>query len=207
GDVAALARKQDGHGAADAGVGAGDDGSHAVQLAGPLPEGRVVHRRGIQRRLLPRLGLVLFREGRFGVFARAGLDRAVVAGAAALALFRVDAGLNLPFLVGDLVGAVFEAVVHGRLLFRGSGKVGGAAGCSRALCPAGGGIDDAGDRSGGAGRGRGADAGLGPARPAGPRPGVGDRPENLPAPADAGAGGAVRAVRGAADRPDGLAGR
>ena len=31
----------------------------------------------------------------------------------------VDAGLNLPLLIGDLFGAVFEAVLHDRLLLSG----------------------------------------------------------------------------------------
>ena len=111
--VAALAREQDGDRTADAGIGAGDQGGEPVQLARPLPEGRVVKGRGIQRGLVARLGLVLSGEGRFGVGAGAGLHRAggfVIAGRLVLC---VDVALDGAFLIGDVFGARVGPVVHG----------------------------------------------------------------------------------------------
>jgi len=75
-DIAALAREQDGDGAADAGIGPGDQGGEPVKLARALPEGGVVQGRGIQRGLVAGLGLMLFGEGRLGLGTGAGLDRA-----------------------------------------------------------------------------------------------------------------------------------
>jgi hypothetical protein len=59
---------------------------------------------------------MLFREGRLGVFARAGLDRAVVVVAAVFPGPGVYTGLNVALLIGDLPGAGFNSVIHGRLL-------------------------------------------------------------------------------------------
>ena len=111
-DVAALAGEQDGDRTADAGIGAGDQGRETLKLARALPEGGVVHRGRVQRGLVAGLGLVLFGEGRRGIGAGAGLDGAGGFIAAGLLVLGVDVALDGAFLVGDVVGAGVEAVVH-----------------------------------------------------------------------------------------------
>ena len=78
GDVTALPCEQDDDSATNAGIAASDDGRHAIELARPFPERRIVHRRGIQSGLVSGLGLVLLRKGRLGIAPRPGLHGPVV---------------------------------------------------------------------------------------------------------------------------------
>src|SRR5690606_31249185 len=75
GDVGALAREQHRHRAADAGVAAGDQRHHAVELAAALVVGREEARLRIERVFLPGLALALLRQRVLRLPARPGLHR------------------------------------------------------------------------------------------------------------------------------------
>src|SRR5690606_4562648 len=71
----AFAREQHRDRAADAGVAAGDQRHHAVELAAALVIGREEARLGIERVFLPGLALALLRQRILRLPARPGLHR------------------------------------------------------------------------------------------------------------------------------------
>ena len=124
GDVGAFAREQHGHGAADAGIAAGDQRHLALQLARALVEGRVVHRRRVELGLDAGLLQVLLGKRRLGIVARAGLRRRVlVLGLERALLLGLDLGLDGALAAGD--AAPCSSKLPGVLLMAGlllSGK-------------------------------------------------------------------------------------
>ena len=76
GDISSLSRVKHRHGAPDAGIAAGDERNHVLQLAGPLVVRRTVHRLDFELSLDSRLSQVLLGEVR-RVIALPGLHRLV----------------------------------------------------------------------------------------------------------------------------------
>src|SRR5205085_1690741 len=105
GHVRALAGEEHGHGAADAGVAAGDERDHVLELAAAAIRGVVEHRARLDLRLDARLGVMLFGQWIGGIAPRAGLHAApLFLFAAFLRLGLVDFALNLALLLDDSNG-------------------------------------------------------------------------------------------------------
>src|SRR5690606_35712359 len=95
-------------------IASGDQRDLAFELSGALPEGCIINRGRLQRRLVAGLGLMLFREGRNGILPCAGLHRFwLLFAAIALPILPVDLLLDamlLAYLFRDVCGVL--VLVH-----------------------------------------------------------------------------------------------